>query len=182
MDRFFNGGKEDLFEGEDRILVPSPDVATYDLKPEMSAPEVTYRLVEAIEDKDYSSIIVNFANPDMVGHTGVLEAAIKAVEAVDTAIGQVADACVKAGGVILITADHGNVELMKNQETGVAHTAHTSFDVPVIMLGAGEGVGLADGRLADVAPTVLALMGLDQPEAMTGNNLLTTEVAAACAE
>lgn len=169
---FFNGGKEDLFDGEDRILVQSPDVATYDLQPEMSAPEVTEKLVEAIESGKYASIVVNYANPDMVGHTGVLSAAIEAVQAVDTAIGKVTEACVKAGGVIFITADHGNVELMKDQETGVAHTAHTNFDVPVIMMGADSDVGLKDGRLADVAPTVLELMGIDQPGVMSGNSLL----------
>lgn len=167
---FFNGGKEDIFNGEDRILIPSPDVATYDLKPEMSAPEVTDQLVAAIESGTYGTIIVNYANPDMVGHTGVLSAAIKAVETVDTSLGRVEEAVKKAGGTLLITADHGNVELMRNQETGVPHTAHTSFDVPLVALGLTQD--LKDGALSDIAPTILSLMDLKQPSEMTGSSLL----------
>lgn len=168
---FFNGGKEDVFDGEDRILIPSPDVATYDLQPEMSAPELTDKLVEAIDSGIYGCIIVNYANPDMVGHTGILSAAQKAVEAVDTCIGRVRGAVTRAGGTLLVTADHGNVELMRNQDTGVAHTAHTSFDVPIVMIGADDKV-ITDGCLADVSPSILGLLGLDQPTEMTGKNLI----------
>jgi 2,3-bisphosphoglycerate-independent phosphoglycerate mutase len=168
---FFNGGSEGTFEGEDRILVPSPDVATYDLKPEMSAPEVTDKLVEAIRSGKYGAIIVNYANPDMVGHTGVLSAAIKAVETIDTCIARLEEAVTDVGGAMLVTADHGNVEMMMDESTGQAHTAHTSFDVPVLMIG--SDLGLKDGRLADVAPTILSLLGIEQPTEMTGHNLLT---------
>ncbi len=170
---FFNGGLETEFNGEDRILVPSPNVATYDLQPEMSALEVTSELIEAIKSDQYATIIVNFANPDMVGHTGILSAAIEAVEAVDKAIGAVADAVTAMGGVILITADHGNVELMTDQSTGIAHTAHTSFDVPLLMVG--NDTPLNDGCLADIAPTMLSLLGLSKPKLMTGKNLLNPE-------
>ncbi len=169
---FLNGGREDPFDKEDRILVPSPDVATYDLKPEMSAAEVTDKLVAAIRSGNYGAIIVNYANPDMVGHTGVLEAAIKAVETVDTCLGALETAIEKTGGVMLVTADHGNVELMRDQETGVPHTAHTHFDVPVVMVG-GEAGQLKDGRLADLAPTLLELMAITPPAEMTGHSLLT---------
>ena len=178
---FFNGGEETVFDGEDRILVPSPRVATYDLQPEMSAPEVTDKLVDAVRSEKYDAIIVNYANPDMVGHTGVLDAAIKAVEAVDACLGRLAEAVEAVGGVLLITADHGNVEMMRDPDTGQPHTAHTTFDVPLVMANAqvatdglepGQVWGLTDGRLADVAPTVLALMGLKQPAAMTGKSLL----------
>ncbi|SDE08960.1 2,3-bisphosphoglycerate-independent phosphoglycerate mutase [Kordiimonas lacus] len=174
---FFNGGSEDVFKGEDRILVPSPDVATYDLKPEMSAPEVTDKLVEAIRSGTYGAIVVNYANPDMVGHTGVLSAAIKAVETIDGCIGRLEEAIMEVGGAMLVTADHGNVEMMKDESTGQAHTAHTSFDVPVLMIGSDKG--MKNGRLADVAPTMLALLGLDQPSEMTGHNLLTETQQAA---
>ncbi|WND01443.1 2,3-bisphosphoglycerate-independent phosphoglycerate mutase [Temperatibacter marinus] len=167
---FFNGGKEDIFNGEDRILIPSPDVATYDLQPEMSAPELTDNLVKAISSGKYSTIIVNYANPDMVGHTGVLSAAIAAVEAVDKSLGRVEEAVTAAGGQLLITADHGNVELMKNQETGAPHTAHTSFDVPLVALGLDRN--LQDGALSDIAPTILELVGIEQPKDMTGTSLL----------
>ena len=170
---FFNGGVETVFPGEERILVPSPDVATYDLKPEMSAPEVTDKLVQAIESGRYGAIIVNFANPDMVGHTGVLTAAIKAVETIDTCLARLEQAVAKTGGAMLVTADHGNVEQMLDPETGAPHTAHTSFDVPVLLVN--RTVPLKDGCLADVAPTVLALMGLDRPAEMTGHSLLAAE-------
>lgn len=169
---FLNGGREAVLEGEERILVPSPKVATYDLQPEMSAPELTDRAVEAIESGAFDLIVLNFANPDMVGHTGVLEAAIKACETVDTGLGRIADAIDRAGGALVVTADHGNCETMRDPETGGAHTAHTLNRVPVIVHGAGAGRGIHDGRLADLAPTLLALMGLAQPEAMTGQSLL----------
>ncbi len=168
---FFNGGEEAVFENEDRILVPSPKVATYDLKPEMAAEEVTDRLVEAIAADKYDLIVVNFANPDMVGHTGILSAAIKAMEAVDTAVGRL-DAAVRAkGGVMLITADHGNLEMMQDPDSGEAFTQHTTFKVPVL-LSNGGGAVVHDGRLSDVAPTMLALMGLPQPAEMTGRSLV----------
>jgi 2,3-bisphosphoglycerate-independent phosphoglycerate mutase len=169
---FFNGGEEREFKGETRILVPSPKVATYDLKPEMSAPEVTDKLVAAIESGDYDLIVVNFANTDMVGHTGDIEAAVKSVEAVDACIGRVAAAVERAGGAMLITADHGNAEQMRDPETGQPHTAHTLNLVPAILVGAGRGERLADGKLADVAPTLLEIMGLPQPAEMTGRSLL----------
>ena len=167
---FFNGGIEPLFEGEDRILVPSPDVATYDLKPEMSAHEVTDKLVEAIKSKQYGTIIVNYANPDMVGHTGVMSAAIKAVETIDGCLARLEEAVKETGAAMLVTADHGNVEMMVDNKTGQAHTAHTSFDVPVIMVN--DTRKLNDGCLADVAPTILSIMGIAQPIEMTGKNLL----------
>ena len=173
---FFNGGAEAVFEGEDRILVPSPDVATYDLKPEMSAAEVTDKLTDAIASGRYDLIVVNYANPDMVGHTGILDAAIKAAETVDACMARLEDAVNRAGGAMLVTADHGNLELMKDVESGQAHTAHTTFDVPVLLINEAatgrSGVTLKDGRLADVAPTLLALMDIPQPEAMTGESLL----------
>jgi len=172
---FFNGGEEAVFEGEDRILVPSPDVATYDLKPEMSAPEVTEKLVEAIHSNIYDLIVVNYANPDMVGHTGIMSAAIKAVETVDMAIGKVEAAVKATGGAMLITADHGNIEHMHDLENEAPHTQHTTTDVPAILVNAGDA-GLANGRLADVAPTLLALMGQPQPAAMTGQSLLQSDV------
>jgi 2,3-bisphosphoglycerate-independent phosphoglycerate mutase len=168
---FFSGGREEPYPGEDRILVPSPKVATYDLKPEMSAPELTDKAVEAIGSGKYDLVILNFANPDMVGHTGSLEAAIKAVETVDTGLGRIADAVQAAGGALLVTADHGNCELMRDPETGGPHTAHTTNVVPVLLVGA-PGTKLRDGRLADIAPTLLALMEIAQPSEMTGASLL----------
>ena len=168
---FFNGGEEAQYAGEDRILVPSPKVATYDLQPEMSAPELTDKAVEAIGSGKYDLIILNFANPDMVGHTGSLSAAIKAVEAVDLGLSRIVAAITAAGGALLITADHGNCELMRDPETGGPHTAHTTNPVPVVLLGGGD-VSLGEGRLADVAPTLLALMDLPQPQEMTGKSLL----------
>ena len=173
---FFNGGEEREFRGESRILVPSPKVATYDLKPEMSAPEVTDRLVEAIDAGSFDLIVVNYANTDMVGHTGIIEAAVKAVEAVDACIGRVAAAVAKAGGVMFVTADHGNAEQMLDHETGQAHTAHTLNLVPAMLVGAGGGITLADGKLADVAPTLLDVMGLPKPAEMTGRSLLRRPV------
>ncbi|MEG9529140.1 MAG: 2,3-bisphosphoglycerate-independent phosphoglycerate mutase, partial [Hyphomicrobiales bacterium] len=170
---FMNGGREAPFEGQDAVLVPSPKVATYDLQPEMSAPELTDRAVEAIGSGRYDLIILNFANPDMVGHTGSLAAAVTAVETVDTCLGRVVDAVTKQGGALLVTADHGNCEMMRDPETGEPHTAHTLNPVPAILVGR-AGTSLADGRLADVAPTLLDLMGLDQPAEMTGRSLIRT--------
>jgi 2,3-bisphosphoglycerate-independent phosphoglycerate mutase len=168
---FFNGGEETAYPGEDRIMVPSPKVATYDLQPEMSAPELTARAVEAINLGIYDLIVLNFANPDMVGHTGVLEAAIKAVETVDDGIGQIVQALRKTGGSLLVTADHGNCELMRDPTTGAPHTAHTTNKVPVILMSDRPAM-LGDGRLADVAPTLLALMDVAQPHEMSGQSLL----------
>lgn len=170
---FLNGGRETPYPGEDRILVPSPKVATYDLQPEMSAPELTERVLEAIRSGTYSLIVLNYANPDMVGHTGSLPAAIKAVETVDAGLGKLADAVLGMGGSLLVTADHGNCELMRDPLTGNPHTAHTTHPVPVFLAGR-AGVTLANGRLGDVAPTLLALIGLDQPPEMTGKSLLRT--------
>jgi len=169
---FFNGGEEQVFDGEERILVASPKVATYDLQPEMSAPEVTDKLVAAIKSEKYDTIILNFANPDMVGHSGILEAAMKAAEAVDTCLGKVIDAIKSVGGVAFVTADHGNCEVMVDPETGEPHTAHTLNLVPTILVNGPEGVTLEDGRLADVAPTLLQLLGVPQPAEMTGKPLL----------
>jgi len=168
---FLNGGREEPYAGEDRIMVPSPKVATYDLQPEMSAPELTDKAVGAINSGKYDLIVLNFANPDMVGHTGSLPAAIKAVETVDTGLGRIAEAIEKAGGALLVTADHGNCEMMRDPKTGGPHTAHTLNPVPIIVMGGGK-LRLADGRLADIAPTLLALMGLPQPAEMTGASLL----------
>lgn len=170
---FFNGGIETPFPGEDRIMVPSPKVATYDLQPEMSAAEVTEKAVTAIKSGDYDLIVLNFANPDMVGHTGILAAAVKAVETVDQGLGDIVEAVSGQGGALLITADHGNCEMMRDPETGGPHTAHTTNPVPVICCGAPPGVTLHDGILADIAPTLLKLMGLQQPDAMTGKPLYT---------
>jgi len=168
---FLNGGREQPYKGEDRILVPSPKVATYDLQPEMSAPEVTAKAVAAIDSGKYDLIVLNYANPDMVGHTGSLPAAIKAVVTVDNGLGQIADAIQRAGGALLVTADHGNCELMRDPATGGPHTAHTTNPVPLLLVGSGD-VTLADGRLADIAPTLLALMELPQPKEMTGHSLM----------
>ena len=170
---FFNGGRELEFAGEDRILISSPKVPTYDLKPEMSAPEVTDNLVEAIDSGTYDLIIANFANCDMVGHTGVFEAAKLAVETVDESLGRLEVAIVRAGGVLLVTADHGNCEQMLDDYTGQPFTQHTLNDVPAVLVNASDGRGsLLDGRLSDIAPTILDLLGLDQPEEMTGKSLL----------
>jgi 2,3-bisphosphoglycerate-independent phosphoglycerate mutase len=172
---FLNGGREDQFAGEDRILVPSPKVATYDHKPEMSAYEVTDRLEEAITSGKYDLIVCNYANPDMVGHTGVMEAAVKAVDTIDECLGRLRAALEKAGGLMLLTADHGNIEMMQDPETHEPYTAHTTLDVPIIAFGTPKGARLQDGRLADVAPTLLDMMGLEKPALMTGHSLLVKE-------
>lgn len=169
---FLNGGEETPYPGEERIMVPSPKVATYDLQPEMSAPELTAKAVAAIAERRFDLIVLNFANADMVGHTGSLEAATRACEAVDAGLGAIADAVAAAGGALLVTADHGNAELMKDPATGGPHTAHTTFRVPVLLMGGPAGATLRDGRLADIAPTLLALLGVAQPAAMTGRSLL----------
>ena len=168
---FFNGGEEKQYEGEDRILIPSPKVETYDLKPEMSALEVTEKVIEAIKSKKYDNIILNYANPDMVGHTGSLEAAIKAIETIDECLGRVLEAINEVNGVLLITADHGNSEQMIDYKTGEPHTAHTTNPVPLILVGM-ENVQLKEGKLADLAPTMLDIMNLEKPEEMTGESLL----------
>ena len=168
---FFNGGNEKQYPGEDRILVPSPKVETYDMKPEMSAYEVTEKVLEQIENEKYNAIILNFANPDMVGHTGSLDAAIKAVEAIDECVGKIVKAVEKVNGVLLITADHGNAEQMIDYKTGEPHTAHTTNPVPLILVGM-EDVKLKEGKLADLAPTMLDIMGLAKPEEMTGESLI----------
>ena len=168
---FFNGGEDTPFEGEDRILIPSPKVETYDLQPEMSAPEVTEKLVAAIESGDYDAIICNFANADMVGHSGNFDAAVRAVEALDTALGQVWQALQKAGGEMLVTADHGNVELMYDQQREQAHTAHTCEPVPFIYAGR-SGQCAETGCLSDIAPTMLSLMELTIPEEMQEQAIL----------
>ncbi len=173
---FLNGGREVPFPGEDRIMVPSPKVATYDLQPEMSAPELAERVAQAIDSGKYDLIVLNFANPDMVGHTGSLPAAIKAVEAVDAGLGRIAEAVVRQGGALLVTADHGNCEMMRDPDTGGPHTSHTTNPVPVLLMG-GHAGALHDGRLADIAPTLLALMGLPQPAAMTGRSLIGADAA-----
>ena len=168
---FFNGGEEKQYKGEDRILIPSPKVETYDLKPEMSAIEVTDKVVEAIESNKYNSIILNYANPDMVGHTGNLEAAIKAIETIDSCVGRVINAIEKVKGVLLITADHGNSEQMIDYKTGEPHTAHTTNPVPLVLYGM-ENVKLKEGKLADLAPTMLDIMGLEKPHEMSGESLI----------
>jgi 2,3-bisphosphoglycerate-independent phosphoglycerate mutase len=173
---FFNGGREEVFEGEDRILVPSPNVATYDLQPEMSSTELTDKLVAAIDSGKYDLIVVNYANTDMVGHTGSLEAATKAVEAVDRCLGRVEQAILRAGGAMFITADHGNAEQMLDPDTKKPHTAHTTNPVPFIYIGDKVPIaGLNDGRLSDIAPTLLTLLRLHIPKDMTGKPLLTME-------
>ena len=172
---FMNGGIEAPNPGEDRIMVPSPKVATYDLQPEMSAPELTDRAVAAIEGGAYDMILLNFANPDMVGHTGSLKAAIAAVETADAGLGRIVEAVTKRGGALLVTADHGNCELMRDPVTGGPHTAHTTNPVPVILVGGGGPIhapSLHNGRLADIAPTLLRLLGLAQPAEMTGRPLM----------
>ena len=169
---FFSGGREDPYAGETRILVPSPKVATYDLQPEMSCPEVTAKLVEAIDTQAFDVIVCNIANPDMVGHTGNIEAAILAAQAVDVAIGAVEAAVRRVGGALLITADHGNLELMRDSESGQPHTAHTVGPVPLVYVGQRDAQLRTGGALRDVAPTVLDLLGLPQPAEMTGHSLL----------
>jgi 2,3-bisphosphoglycerate-independent phosphoglycerate mutase len=169
---FFNGGLETPFEGEDRILVPSPKVATYDLQPEMSAPEVTDKLVEAIKSGKYDLVVCNYANGDMVGHTGKLDAAIKAAECIDQCVARITEALQDVGGEALITADHGNCEQMTDPNSGQVHTAHTIGPVPLIYVGP-RAVNLRDdGSLSDVAPPLLRLMNLEQPAEMTGHSLV----------
>jgi 2,3-bisphosphoglycerate-independent phosphoglycerate mutase len=173
---FLNGGREEVFPGEERILVPSPKVATYDLKPEMSAPEVTDKLVAAIESGTFDLIVVNYANGDMVGHTGIIPASIKAAETVDACLGRLEAAIRKAGGTMLVTADHGNIERLRDDTTGQPHTAHTTNLVPVILVNPPKAVSRLDnGRLADVAPTLLSLMHLSQPADMTGRSLIADQ-------
>ncbi len=172
---FFNGGNEVKYENEDRILVASPKVATYDLKPEMSAYEVTDKLVDAIRKGAYDVIILNYANCDMVGHTGILDAAIKAVETIDECIGRVVEEVKRVNGTMIITADHGNAEQMIDYETGDPHTAHTTNPVPLVAIGLDDGVKLKEGRLADIAPTMLEIMGVEQPVEMTGESLIEKE-------
>ena len=170
---FFNGGVEEPNKGEDRILVKSPKVATYDLQPEMSAPEVCDKLCDAIRSEKYDVIIINFANPDMVGHTGILDAAIKAVETVDTCVGKAVEALKEVDGQMFICADHGNAEQLVNYETGEPLTSHTTNPVPFILVNADPSYTLKeDGCLADIIPTMIELMGMEQPAEMTGKSLL----------
>lgn len=170
---FFNGGRETLFKNEERILIPSPKVATYDLKPEMSAREVTDKLVSAIQSGAFDVIIVNYANGDMVGHTGIMEAAVKAVEAVDSCLERLVSAVLDKNGVMFITADHGNAEYMFDEAAGMPYTAHTKTPVKAVLVNPPENIaGLKEGRLCDVAPTLLSLMNLEQPKKMTGHSLL----------
>jgi 2,3-bisphosphoglycerate-independent phosphoglycerate mutase len=168
---FFSGGREAPYASEERILIPSPKVATYDLQPQMSCPELTEQLVAAIESGKYDFIACNIANPDMVGHTGILSAAIAAAEAVDVALGRLDAAIRKVGGAMLITADHGNLEQMLD-ENGQPHTQHTIGPVPLVFVGA-PGARVAHGALRDLAPTVLALLGLPKPAEMTGTSLVS---------
>ena len=168
---FFNGGVENKFKGEDRILVPSPKVSTYDVKPEMAAYEVTSKLVEQIKSNKYDLIVANYANPDMVGHTGNFDAAVKAVEVIDECIGDLIKVIVETNGVMIITADHGNVEMMLDEETGQPHTSHTTGPVPFVIIG-GDVKSLKDGRLCDIAPTILDIMAIEKPEIMDGESLL----------
>ena len=169
---FFNGGEEKQYPGEDRILVPSPKVATYDMQPEMSAREVTEKVVEAINADKYDTIILNFANPDMVGHTGSLPAAIKAVETIDECVGKVVKAMLEHHGTMLITADHGNCEQMIDYATGEPHTAHTTNPVPLILVTENAELKIKEGKLADLAPTMLELLNIEKPEEMTGESIL----------
>jgi len=173
---FFNGGRETVFPGEERILVPSPKVATYDLQPEMSAPEVTDKVVDAIGSGRFDVVVINYANTDMVGHTGHLDAAITAVETVDRCLGRLDNAVEAAGGTLVITADHGNAEVMRDPQTGEPHTAHTLNPVPLIIVHPPGAIArVENGRLADVAPTLLDILGLPKPAAMTGHSLIASD-------
>jgi 2,3-bisphosphoglycerate-independent phosphoglycerate mutase len=172
---FFNGGREEPFQGEERMMIPSPkEVATYDQKPQMSAPAVGDAVVKAIETDKFDFVLVNFANPDMVGHTGVMDAAVTAVETVDVALGKIVSAARAKGGAVLVTADHGNCELMKDPATGQPHTAHTTNPVPLLYINDADrdAVLKTGGRICDVAPTMLELLGLPKPALMTGHSLL----------
>src|SRR5215472_419633 len=169
---FFNGGRETVFPGEERILVPSPKVPTYDQRPEMSAPEVTDKVVEAVRSGRFDVIVLNYANTDMVGHTGRIDAAIRAVETVDTCLSRLSEAVEDVGGTLVITADHGNAEMMRDPETGEPHTAHTINPVPFVVVNPPRPVRIRDGRLSDVAPTLLDILGLPKPAVMTGHSLL----------
>lgn len=171
---FLNGGVEQPKTGEDRVMIPSPKVATYDLQPEMSAPELTGAVMEALRSRKYDFLIVNYANGDMVGHTGVLEAAIKAVEAVDAGLARIVPEALSQGGAVIVTADHGNAEQMIWYETGEPHTQHTTYEVTLTVAGAGPVRLRTGGRLADIAPTVLKLMGIPQPPEMTGESLIVS--------
>ena len=172
---FFNGGRELVFPGEERILVPSPKVATYDQQPEMSAPEVTDKVVEAIRSGRFDAIVMNYANADMVGHTGRIDAATKAVETIDFCLGRLSKAVEQAGGTLVITADHGNAEMMRDRETGEPHTAHTLNPVPFVVVNPPAEIGhLENGRLSDIAPTLLDILGLTTPAAMTGHSLISS--------
>lgn len=172
---FFNGGNEQVFDDEDRILVPSPKVSTYDLQPEMSAPELTMALIDAIQSRSYDVIICNYANADMVGHTGNFAATVKAIEVLDYCLGQVAEAVAAEGGLMLITSDHGNAEAMFDSQTGQAHTAHTTEPVPFLFIGEGWHTCRDKGSLIDIAPTILTLMNIRPPEQMTGVSLLEAD-------
>lgn len=172
MTYFLNGGEEKRYKNEDRCLIPSPKIATYDLKPEMSAYEITDEVIRRIESGKYDVIVLNFANMDMVGHTGIFEAAFKAVEAVDKCIDRIVEVLKEKGGVALITADHGNAEEMIDLKTGEPHTAHTSNPVKCIYFGNHEVKALRNGKLCDVAPTILELLGIPKPQEMTGKSLL----------
>ena len=172
---FFNGGEEKQYPGEDRILVPSPKVATYDLQPEMSAYEVTDKVIKAINSDKYNVIILNYANPDMVGHTGSLPAAIKAVETIDECVGKVVEAMSAHNGTMIITADHGNCEQMIDYKTGDPHTAHTTNPVPLILVTENKDLKVKEGKLADLAPTMLEILGIKQPKEMTGESILIKE-------
>ncbi len=169
---FFNGGVEEPYPGEERILIPSPNIATYDLQPEMSAPEMTERLIAEIVSKRYDVIICNFANPDMVGHTGDFAATVKAIEVVDACLGNIIKALLQVGGEAIITADHGNAELMFDPQTNQIHTAHTSDPVPFVYIGRRAQIALQQGKLSDIAPTLLYLLGLQKPSEMTGTSLV----------
>jgi 2,3-bisphosphoglycerate-independent phosphoglycerate mutase len=172
---FFNGGRETVFPGEERILVPSPKVATYDKQPEMSAPEVTDKVVEAIHSGRFDAIVMNYANADMVGHSGRIDAATKAVETIDACLGRLSDAVEQAGGTLVITADHGNAEMMRDPETDEPHTAHTLNPVPFVVVNPPAEIGhLENGRLSDIAPTLLDILGLTKPAAMTGHSLISS--------
>ncbi len=169
---FFNGGHESIYPGETRIMIPSPKVSTYDLKPEMSAKEVEFELIKAIKNKQFNLIVINFANPDMVGHTGDLKAAIKAVETVDKAIGNIKNSLDESNGIMLLTADHGNCEIMLDSNTQIPHTSHTCNKVPLMIISRENKFKLKDGKLSDIAPTILDIMSLNTPISMNGKSLL----------